>query len=688
MTKRISFVRGFRIPKEKDINEALGNDASFSNEFKRSFNSLPHPTSDLDWLANYKEKGQTYKRFLNECPFVNNNSSSQKYIYLTLLDNDNRLSLLNIDRLIDYTQRFFQMEIKLLPLFTNFNWNEKKKTWICTMKSKNDSTKDITLRTRYNSTSEHSQICVHNILNLLKTSLPNDARCLVAITLHDLYSDESDLFIAGLCYGNRSVAIFSFFRYDPRLEFSEEFWYDWKIKKIKSKLMSTIILLRSCRLLTHEIGHLLGIDHCIYYACLMNGSGHLEEDFSQPLFLCPIDLRKLLQLTNFDFIERYEQLLDFCIENQFKDDINILKKRIEILKNDKTMIQTKKNKDFDYELQQKSKRLKKKYRYYLDKSMLFRIVQNSFTSIIRQSSNFVRIFEVGPRDGLQNEKTQVSTSTKIEFINRLSQTGLKYIEVTSFVSPKWIPQMNDHVEVLAGIDRLPDICYSVLTPNIQGLNKVLSLGKKAANEVAIFSAASEIFSKKNINCSIEESFQRFNQVVKIAHEQNLPVRGSISCTVGCPYEGKIKPSQVVPLVEKLLDMGCYEVALADTIGVGTPKSIHELLKAIYANGISSNKLAIHCHDTYGQAIANIAQALEMGIRCIDSSVAGLGGCPYAKGATGNVATEDVLYLLHGLGYETGIDLNRLIDVSQFITNILKRDNMSKVTCAVLSKRQN
>ncbi|CAF1306162.1 unnamed protein product [Rotaria sp. Silwood1] len=360
MTKRISFVRGFRVPKEKDINEALGNDASFSNEFKRSFNSLPHPTSDLDWLANYKEKGQTYKRFLNQCPFVNNNSSSQKYIYLTLLDNDNRLSLLNIDRLIDYTQKFFQMEIKLLPLFTNFNWNEKKKTWICTMKSKNDSIKDITLRTRYNSTSEHSQICVHNILNLLKTSLPNDARCLVAITLHDLYSDESDLFIAGLCYGNRSVAIFSFFRYDPRLEFSEEFWYDWKIKKIKTKLMSTIILLRSCRLLTHEIGHLLGIDHCIYYACLMNGSGHLEEDFSQPLFLCPIDLRKLLQLTNFDFIERYEQLLDFCIENQFKDEINILKKRIEILKNDKTMIQTKKNKDFDYELQQKSKRLKKK----------------------------------------------------------------------------------------------------------------------------------------------------------------------------------------------------------------------------------------------------------------------------------------------------------------------------------------
>ncbi|CAF2847516.1 unnamed protein product [Rotaria sp. Silwood2] len=320
--------------------------------------------------------------------------------------------------------------------------------------------------------------------------------------------------------------------------------------------------------------------------------------------------------------------------------------------------------------------------------MLFRIIRNSFISNIRRSSNFVRIFEVGPRDGLQNEKLQVPTSTKIEFINRLSLTGLKYIEVTSFVSPKWIPQMSDHVAVLAGIHRIPGVIYSALTPNVQGINKAVSLRQKGVDEIAIFAAASETFSKKNINCSIETSLQRFNEVAKIAHEHNLPVRGSISCTIGCPYEGKIKPSQVVPLVEKLLDMGCYEIALADTIGVGTPKSIHDLLEVIYSNGIPSNKLAIHCHDTYGQAIANIAQALEMGIRCIDSSVAGLGGCPYAKGATGNVATEDVLYLVHGLGYETGVDLNRLIDVSQFITNVLKRENMSKVTCAFLAKRQN
>ncbi|CAF3720292.1 unnamed protein product [Rotaria socialis] len=320
--------------------------------------------------------------------------------------------------------------------------------------------------------------------------------------------------------------------------------------------------------------------------------------------------------------------------------------------------------------------------------MFARIIPSSSISTIRRSSNFVRIFEVGPRDGLQNEKVQVPTPIKVEFINRLSRTGLKLIEVTSFVSPKWVPQMGDHVEVLAAIDRIPGIRYSALTPNVQGINKVLSLGNKGADEIAIFSAASESFSKKNINCSIETSLQRFNEVTRIAREKNLQVRGSISCTVGCPYEGKIKPSQVVPIVEKLFDMGCYEVALADTIGVGTPKSIKELLQAIQSSGISASKLAIHCHDTYGQAIANIAQALDMGIRCVDSSVAGLGGCPYAKGASGNVATEDVLYLLEGLGYETGVDLNRLIDAGQFIMNILKRENMSKVARAILSKRQN
>ncbi|CAF3476091.1 unnamed protein product [Rotaria socialis] len=320
--------------------------------------------------------------------------------------------------------------------------------------------------------------------------------------------------------------------------------------------------------------------------------------------------------------------------------------------------------------------------------MFARIIPSSSISTIRRSSNFVRIFEVGPRDGLQNEKVQVPTPIKVEFINRLSRTGLKLIEVTSFVSPKWVPQMGDHVEVLAAIDRIPGIRYSALTPNVQGINKVLSLGNKGADEIAIFSAASESFSKKNINCSIETSLQRFNEVTQIANQKNLPVRGYVSCVVGCPYEGKIKPSQVIPVVQKLLDMGCYEISLGDTIGVGTPKSIKELLQAIQSSGISASKLAIHCHDTYGQAIANIAQALDMGIRCVDSSVAGLGGCPYAKGASGNVATEDVLYLLEGLGYETGVDLNRLIDAGQFIMNILKRENMSKVTRAILSKRQN
>ncbi|CAF2122027.1 unnamed protein product [Rotaria magnacalcarata] len=320
-----------------------------------------------------------------------------------------------------------------------------------------------------------------------------------------------------------------------------------------------------------------------------------------------------------------------------------------------------------------------------------RIIQYNIMNRRHNSSssknNFVRIFEVGPRDGLQNEKTQVPTPIKVEFVNRLSRTGLKFIEVTSFVSPKWVPQMGDHVEVLAAIDRIPGIRYSALTPNVQGINRVLSLGNKGADEIAIFSAASESFSKTNINCSIETSLQRFNEVTQISSQNNLPVRGYVSCVIGCPYEGKIKPSQVIPVVQKLLDMGCYEISLGDTIGVGTPKSIKELLQAIQSSGISINKLAIHCHDTYGQAIANIAQALDMGIRCVDSSVAGLGGCPYAKGASGNVATEDVLYLLEGLGYETGVDLNRLIDVGQFITNVLKRENMSKVARAILCKRQ-
>ncbi|CAF4230774.1 unnamed protein product, partial [Rotaria magnacalcarata] len=416
MSKPVKFVRGFHEPKPKDIDKALGNDAPFSNEFKTSFNSLPKPTNDLDWLANYREKGQTYAQFLDQCPFLDDRSSLQEYIYLTLLDNDDRLSILNIDRLVDYTKRFFQMEVKLLPLFTNITWNDKKRTLACTVKGRNNSTSETTLRTRYDSITGHSQICVNHVLNLLKRSVPSDARCLVAITLHDLYSDSSDLFIAGLAQGNCRIAAFSFFRYDPRLEISEEFWYDWKIKKTKSKLMSTIILLRSCRLLTHEIGHLLGIDHCIYYDCLMNGSGHLEEDFSQSLFLCPVDLRKLSKLVDFDVIQRYEQMLDFCTENKFTDETDVLTKRLEILKNEKPATQTKKRSNNGDENDKFN---------ILDTEIIYmfsRIIPSSSISTIRRSSNFVRIFEVGPRDGLQNEKTQVPTPIKVEFVNRLSRT--------------------------------------------------------------------------------------------------------------------------------------------------------------------------------------------------------------------------------------------------------------------------
>ena len=231
-----------------------------------------------------------------------------------------------------------------------------------TTKGKNDSIRETTLRTRHDRTTGHSQIYVQNVLDILKRSVPNDAHCLVAITLHDFYSDESDLFIAGLANGNCRVAAFSFFRYDPRLEHSEELWYDWRLKKTKSKLMSEIILLRSCRLLTHEIGHLLGIGHCIYYACLMNGSGHLEEDFSQPLFLCPIDLRKLSRLVGFDGVRRYEQMLQFCTNNGFNEESELLEKRLEILKNTTaiTVVKNNKKKKLENEEKQKSKRLRKK----------------------------------------------------------------------------------------------------------------------------------------------------------------------------------------------------------------------------------------------------------------------------------------------------------------------------------------
>jgi len=289
----------------------------------------------------------------------------------------------------------------------------------------------------------------------------------------------------------------------------------------------------------------------------------------------------------------------------------------------------------------------------------------------------VRIVEVGPRDGLQNEKTIVPTETKVELINRLSGTGLSSIEVTSFVSPKWVPQMADHSEVLQQICRKPGVRYSVLTPNLKGFEAALAAG---AEEVAIFGAASESFSKKNINCSIMESLQRFEEVMKAAQKAKIPVRGYVSCVLGCPYEGPIHPEKVAEVASKMYRMGCYEISLGDTIGIGNPGNMKEMLRAVMAH-VPTEHLAVHCHDTYGQAIANIYAALQMGISVVDSSVAGLGGCPYAAGASGNVSTEDVIYMLHGLGIQTGVDLDALIKVGQFISQAINRPTGSKVAKA-------
>uniref|UniRef100_A0A8D0SYU7 hydroxymethylglutaryl-CoA lyase n=1 Tax=Sus scrofa TaxID=9823 RepID=A0A8D0SYU7_PIG len=262
---------------------------------------------------------------------------------------------------------------------------------------------------------------------------------------------------------------------------------------------------------------------------------------------------------------------------------------------------------------------------------------------------YVKIVEVGPRDGLQNEKVIVPTDIKIEFINQLSQTGLSVIEVTSFVSSRWIPQMADHTEVMKGIRQYPGIRYPVLTPNLQGFHRAVAAG---ATEVSVFGAASESFSKKNINCSIEESMEKFEEVVKSARHMNIPARGYVSCALGCPYEGNITPQKVTEVSKRLYGMGCYEISLGDTIGVGTPGSMKKILESVMKE-IPPRALAVHCHDTYGQALANILTALQqMGINVVDSAVSGLGGCPYAKGASGNVATEDLVYMLNGLGLNT------------------------------------
>ena len=291
------------------------------------------------------------------------------------------------------------------------------------------------------------------------------------------------------------------------------------------------------------------------------------------------------------------------------------------------------------------------------------------------------IVEVGPRDGLQNEKAIVPTETKIALIDRLAEAGLKVIEATSFVSPKWVPQMGDNSAVLAGIRRAPGVTYTALTPNLQGFDGAVQAG---ANEVAIFGAASESFSRKNINCSIAESLKRFEPIVSAASALEIPVRGYVSCVVGCPYEGSIAPEQAAAVAKTLFDMGCYEVSLGDTIGVGNPASIARMIEAC-ARAVPITKLAGHYHDTYGMAIANIHTSLQLGMAVFDSSIAGLGGCPYAQGASGNVATEDVVYLLHGLGIETGTDLAKLAVIGNWISSALNRPNGAKAGRALCTK---
>ncbi len=286
----------------------------------------------------------------------------------------------------------------------------------------------------------------------------------------------------------------------------------------------------------------------------------------------------------------------------------------------------------------------------------------------------VTLVEVGPRDGLQNEPDFVPTATKIDFINQLSLTGLKKIEATSFVSPKWVPQMADHAEVMQAITRNPAVSYAALVPNQQGLENAL---KTKPDEIAVFTAASETFSQKNTHCSIAESLERIQTVVNAAQAENIPVRAYISCVLGCPYEGNIITQHVTELAKQLHEMGCYQISLGDTIGIGTANQAAQLIREV-AQAVPLENIAIHFHDTYGQALANIYACLELGITTIDSSVAGLGGCPYAPGASGNVATEDVVYLLNGLGIDTGIDLDALINVGQTICQRIKRPYRSKV----------
>jgi hydroxymethylglutaryl-CoA lyase len=293
----------------------------------------------------------------------------------------------------------------------------------------------------------------------------------------------------------------------------------------------------------------------------------------------------------------------------------------------------------------------------------------------------VRIVEVGPRDGLQNEKQAIAPATKISLVEQLAEAGLVTIETGSFVNPKWIPQMAGSEEVFAGVQRKPGVTYTALAPNVIGVERALAAG---ADEVAVFVAASEAFSQKNINCSIAESLDRARELIAVAQAAGVRVRGYISCVVGCPYEGEIAAEKVAEVALKLTDLGCYEISLGDTIGVGTPASIRDMLAAVTAL-VPVDQLAVHLHDTYGQALVNIYASLQMGVSVVDSSVAGLGGCPYAKGASGNVATEDVVYLLSGLGIEHGVDMAKLVSAGDNICKTLGRSNGSRVAAAILAK---
>jgi hydroxymethylglutaryl-CoA lyase len=294
----------------------------------------------------------------------------------------------------------------------------------------------------------------------------------------------------------------------------------------------------------------------------------------------------------------------------------------------------------------------------------------------------MKIVEVGPRDGLQNEPAPVPPSAKIALIEALAGAGLKTIEAGSFVSPKWVPQMADSAEVLAGLKPLPGVSLPVLVPNAKGLEAALAAG---AEEIAVFLAASESFSQRNINCSIEESFQRIAPVVAEALAAGLTVRGYLSCVLGCPYEGEISPVKVVELAERLAGLGCYEISFGDTIGVGTAHKARELMRAA-VGALGAGRVAVHFHDTYGQALANVLGCLDLGVQVVDSSVAGLGGCPYAKGASGNLATEDLVYLLDGLGVETGVSLDLLAEAGAAICAALGKRPTSKVAQALAAKR--